>query len=460
MQSALPCRRNLLSIALGIVVILSGGAIGALAITSNVLAGTKTGMILAVGGIGGPLLIYLSTFAPLICPFGIYAVSVPFENLLDIPAYGTITKFIGLAAGAAILFYLLRTRRAIRPPKALWFWCALYLWAACTAFWALDPKPLFVMLGTSTSLVVLYGALSMLPADMKAVRWVAFCIVAGGVLAAAYGTYLAHSGADLFYGGRLRITTENSAIDPNHFAAALILPTTICVVTALYARKLITALLSLGAIAVLLSGISATESRGGILALAAVLVYIFIRSERRWTLALFAVPGGIAAGLVALNSQLAQRFQSAVSTGGAGREMIWKVGLDAFKQHWLLGAGYNNFAQAYDQVFMQSHQMGQVQWHHGSHDLIVGTVVELGIIGLALMLAAWVMQYRMLEFIPRGSPEFPMRLVAEASTIGLFLAALFLDVMVFKYVWLAFMLAVIVRSAYRTTHPRSELLRA
>lgn len=446
MIQSLP-RRHLPQI-LSAFLVIAGGSIAALAVTE--LAGTKTGGVLAILAIAGPILVYLTLAAPLIFPFGVYELSVPFENILSTPTYGTLTKLLGIVAGIAIVFFILRTRRAVRPPKAVLIWAALYVWSACTAFWALDTRSLFQMLPTSIELVLLYAAISMLPTDRNAVRWVTFATIAGGVLAAAYGAYLAHGGADLWYGGRLRITTSTSAIDPNHFAAALLLPIVLCVTLSMYSRKVLPALLGIGAIGMLLVGLALTQSRGGIIAVFAMLIYVFIRSARRWRLALVAVPAAIIGVYAALQTTLASRFQDAFSTGGAGRMTVWHVGFDALKSHWLIGAGYNNFVAAYDQAYLQSGQMAFGDWHRGPHNLLVGYSVEVGVIGLVLLLAGWVAQFRILRFIPPEDPDYPLRLAVEAAVIGLFIAAQFLDVMVFKYVWLAFMLGAIVRSAHRS----------
>lgn len=93
-------------------------------------------------------------------------------------------------------------------------------------------------------------------------------------------------------------------------------------------------------------------------------------------------------------------------------------------------------------------------WHRAPHNLLVGTAVELGIVGLALLFVAWYVQFRQLRDIPRGDEFYPMRIALEAAVIGTFIAALFLDVMIFKYVWLTFMLIALVRNAHYVRRPR------
>jgi O-antigen ligase len=425
-----------------------GGAIAALAVSA--LAGTKTGFTVAVAAIAGPIAIYLAIVAPLVMPFGLYVGLIPFDNLLSLSAFGTLTKVLGIASGAALIFYLVRTRRALRPTPSLFFWAALYLWAAATAFWAYDQQLVFEQLLTSIQLVVLYAAISIFPADRGALRWTAFAIVAGGLAAAAYGAYLFHNGVDIYYGARLRITTDTGAIDPNHFAAAMLLPIALCLTLLLHTRKLLIGVGCFAALGLLLVGVTLSASRGAVLALGFMLVYFLLRSRARLRLAVISGALLIAAAAFSSQTDLWNRFGLAMSTGGNGRTSIWLVGLQALKQHWLVGAGYGNFPIAYDRVFLQTpHQLwDQANWHRAAHDLVIGTSVELGVVGLALLIAAWVAQFFMLRDVAPSEPEYPLRVAAEASVLGIFIAALFLDVMNFKYVWLAFMFVAIIRNAH------------
>jgi hypothetical protein len=72
----------------------------------------------------------------------------------------------------------------------------------------------------------------------------------------------------------------------------------------------------------------------------------------------------------------------------------------------------------------------------------------LGVFGLALILVAWFYQFRVVACIPRSSPLFVARVAIEAGTVGLFINAISLDVMFYKYLWAAFTLGVLVRNAY------------
>jgi O-antigen ligase len=420
------------------------GAVASFAITA--LSGTKTGVVLALGAIGGPALLYVGLIAPLVFPFTFYVMLVPFDNLLALPAFGTMTKLFAIVSGAALVFYLVRTRQAVRPDRALLVWVALFAWTAATGYWAVDQTAVWKLLPTAVELLALYAVISMFPCDRRIVTYITLVTIAGGVIASAYGTYLFRHGVDVSDTGRLFMKSDTNVIDPNHFAASLLLPIGLSIGIALYARRLWIALAAIGTLLILMEGIAVAASRGAMAGIGAMVVYFIVRSSHRWKLIIVSIPA--AAAVILTKPDLMKRFSEASSGGGSGRLDIWKVAWAAEKMHWLLGAGYNNFAFAYDQAFLATRQSHFSGWHRAPHDLIVQTAVELGVLGLALMLAAWVVQFRVVRDVPKSDPDYAIRLALEATVIGTFVAALVLDLMVMKYLWLTFMLMAIVRNAH------------
>ncbi|MBV8489144.1 MAG: O-antigen ligase family protein [Candidatus Eremiobacteraeota bacterium] len=433
------------SSSVGIAIAAAFGIVACAAVT--LFAGTKTGMVMALVSVAGPVLLYAAIVAPLVFPFCAYVALVPFDNILDISAFGTLTKILGIVSGAAILFYLVRTRKAVRPSPALLLFGALYFWMVLSAFWALDTASVFSLLPTMVALLVLYAAISLFPADERSVRWVVLTTILGSVVAALYGAYLFHHGLDA-RNNRLWITTDTGTIDPNHFAAAMLLPAALALGIAVYARKLVVVLAASAAVVVLLLGIAESGSRGAVLGVALGGIYIFVRTNRKLRLALIGLPMAIGAFLLSLQTSLWSRFGESIEYGGSGRVPIWHVGLHALQSYWFLGAGFNNFAFAYDRALMQTHQFAFEHWHRGPHDIVLQTWVEMGIVGVALVAAVWVSQFRMLSCIDRADRDYPMRLALEATLIATLVAALFLDIMAFKYVWLTFMLIALARNAH------------
>ncbi len=424
-------------------------AIAALAIVAALgaiaLAGTKTGTALALLAVAGPCAAYGALMAPLVFPFSIFALLVPFDNLLSMPAFGTVTKLLAIVSGGAIVLWLLRTRRGVVPDRSVIGWTVFFLFSLVSVIWALDPSVSTDHLLTFFQLLVLYTAISFMPVQRRTLATLVTIVIVSGVLAGAYGAYVFHHGTQVSANGRLFLSNDANIVDPNHFAAALILPFSLALVAITTTRSFMARVFYTLAIVVIGGGLAVAGSRGGLLAIFAAFLYVFIRSRKRLLVGGLAV-AGIGVALAAYGNVLA-RFSNATSTGGAGRADIWRVGVAAFKQHPWFGAGFSNFQVAFDQAFLNVSQTYYTHWHRAPHNVLISTGVELGIVGLAIFgLACWY-QFRSLRDIGQGDQLYGLRTGIEAALIGLLIASMFLDVMTTKYVWLAFILCALTRNA-------------
>ncbi len=409
------------------------------------LAGTKTGIALALLAVLGPICGYLALTQPLVMPFGLFLLLVPFDNLLALSTFGTLTKLIAIASGAMLLLWMLRTRRVVIPDRSIKWWGAFALWVVCSMLWAVDPKVGLARLETLFELMALFGAVSLMPVDRRQLGWIVTTIIAGGVLASLYGAYVFRSGTDVSKDGRLFLANQSTIIDPNHFAAALILPLCLALMSAVSVRgwiprgALLLALLALG------GGIAVASSRGSFLAIVVAFVYLLIRSRKRLAIGAVAVCGfGVA---IALYSNVLMRFSNAISTGGAGREDIWRVGVAAFKLSPIVGFGFGNFQYAFDRAYTLVSQHYYTHWHRDAHDIFLSTAVELGVIGLALLVTVIWKQIRSLRLIQPENSLYSLRLAIEAGAIGVLTASIFLDTTTMKYFWLVFILTALTRNA-------------
>ncbi len=416
-----------------------------------VLAGTKTGAALAFLCVAGPILGYLAILRPFLVPFGLYIALVPFDNLLALSPAGTLTRLLAAASGAVFALWLLRTRRFVVPDRSLLLWGALVLWIVASFAWALDPAEGTAPAASFAQLVALYAVVSFMPIDAERLRLLLRLTIAAGVASAAYGAWVFGHGADIAGGGRLflanaaNLSAATNFIDPNQYAAALLLPLALALGAILQARGAAARAAYAASLAVIGYGIAISGSRGALLAVGAMLAYVLLRSRRRLIVVALGV-GGVALALALEPSGLA-RFSNAASTGGAGRSDIWSVGALALRDRWLAGAGFGNFPTAFDHAFLRVSQAYYTGWHRAPHDILLGWAVELGAIGALLLLAAWVAQVRQLRGIARDSRLYPTRVALEASLIALFVASIFLDTMTQKYLWLAFMLVALTRTA-------------
>ncbi|HLI95344.1 MAG TPA: O-antigen ligase family protein [Candidatus Baltobacteraceae bacterium] len=411
-----------------------------------VLSGTKTGTAIALAAVLGPVLLALSLFSPMIFPFGLYALLTPFDAILLISSASTVTKIVGAFSAAAVLFFLLRTKRIADPDRSVAVWLVYTLWLMSSVFWAIDVKTSLQLLPTALLLFGLYAVVSLVRVNQATLDAVSRFVMAGGTAAAAYSLYLYHTGVAIKE-QRLWLVTDNGLNwNPDHLSAALLLPLALAIVSVVFGRTILQRLLGLACAGVMLPTLVLTGARGPELGLLVIVAYLIIREPNRarlaWPLAIALGLGGLAAA-----PALISRWSLAASTGGAGRMDIWHVGWHAFKENWLFGAGFNNFSLAYDRSMMTVFQPQYIGWDRASHNIFVGNSVELGIIGLALLLVGWYMQFRALRGIGPDDPRFRMRIVLEASLLGLFVSGFFADVMLTKYLWLAFMMVSLTRNA-------------
>jgi hypothetical protein len=240
---------------------------------------------------------------------------------------------------------------------------------------------------------------------------------------------------------RFRLNGER-ILDPNEFAASLLVPLALTLMQFLRARMGLAKICWLVPLAVLLSGFSVSGSRGAAVATAAMVVYLFWRSPYR--LQLLAV---MAAAIIRIAaSPIGQRFMSPTLHTASGRAGIWKVAFASLHQYWLLGAGIGNFDAAYRQYFLQVFHPDMLRWDRAAHSIVIGSAVELGIVGLVLVLALFYMEFRA---VPPGRDAADRDLcdAMRAGVLGLFVCGLSLSLMALKCTWLAFTLVALMRSA-------------
>jgi len=415
-------------------------------------SGSKKELGVAVFVAALPILLYAATARPLIFPFCLYVLLVPFDSLLAIdPRYGTVTKLVAICAVLAFAFSFIRTRRVIAPDRAVFIWLGLLIWMALSVYWAIDSQTAVTKLVTYAELIGLYVIVSVVPISLADFRVFAGAVVLGAIVSSVYAIHLFHSGVDVYsseinhqFTSRVIVRGGGDArIDPNEFGAALMLPISFVLMLILQRKWSLSRLALIGILLILLGGVYVTASRGAEVSLAGLMAYLALRSRYRVKILSFSLVG---LGAVLLFTNPFVRFGDALKTGGAGRLPIWMVGWEAFKQHWLAGAGVGNFPFAYDKSFIFVFQTTYSRWHRASHNTPLTVAVELGIIGLCIAIVALYGQWRMLASIPKSSWLYDLRVGFEGSIIALVIASLFLETLDGKFIWLAFELMAVTRA--------------
>jgi O-antigen ligase len=372
---------------------------------------------------------------PVVSTFGLYAfAAVSLDAFPLLPGGASLSKPIGALAGAVLLGAGLVERRLSRPPGAALWWGAFMLWGTLSAMWAVDSEPVLKRLPTAVSLVVLYFAAVCFRPSRRELYWVCALTVLGGVLASALAYVfgldeLATGGAAR---GRLALNEMDS--NPNTLGRVLLLPLALAIAGFVGGRGMIQRALAVGCAAGIGLGIFISMSRGAIVAMMTVLVVLLYRIQARWHMVAALVLLLVVSTL--MPAAFYERMEATISgqeDTGSGRLDIWRTGLRAFEeQSRFLGAGLDNFRLLY-----QGYVPGPGV---SAHNTYLMTLIDLGIPGLAMMLAAiasGLLAVRRARSAGHGSIALS---ALEAGCIGTLMGCMFGDIVWTKLFWLAWIL--------------------
>lgn len=371
-----------------------------------------------------------------------YAASVPFADLLATNAGPTFTKILGGLTGMTLLWSIAATQRSVPVSKPFIALFVLTMYLGATIFWAIDPAQAVNGFFTYLSPIVLFAVIALFPFSIKDVKIIVAATIAGALLAAIYGDQLFWQGSAVA-GARLYIGwNAASSIDPNEFATALLVPIAVSLTMFVRTRAVLAKLSWLTALAALLSGFAVSGSRGATLGFVAMVMFLSWRTRYKSQI----IGVCVITALAIIASPTGQRFMESDLSNGSGRADVWKIGIASLKQYWLAGAGVGNFNQAYMQYFLSvPHQ--PIQWDRVAHSIFVGTAVELGIVGFALVMYFWYLQFNELARVRGNTWIVDLCTALRAGLLALFIAGFSLSIMTAKYTWLAFSLVAVVRSA-------------
>lgn len=400
-----------------------------------------------------PVVVWAALRFPLLFPFGIYLAFVPFDPLLQISAGGaTLTKFAGIATIVALVARTILVRRALVPQRSWFGWLAVITYASLSLIWSIDVEATKFLLGAMLSLFALYTALAIYPIAYVEFLWVRRILIAAGIATAAYGAYAFRSGQHTLSGphhnlDRLTITNGTTQFDPNHYAAFFLIPIAIVVVGFFVDPRPLRKLAYGGTFALLASSVLLSGSRGGLIGIAVIVVYLGIRTRK------FISMGAVAAMALALSAFIPsvwQRFADPTQGDGSGRSEIWATGLRGLREFWIAGSGFGTYPDVYDSYLLQAAQRTFAGVHRPSHSIIVEAAIEFGVLGsIALAVALW-WSLRANARLPRSHPLFVHRLEAEGMFAGVVWMALTIDVLWYKYFWLTLSFGLLLANVYRS----------
>ena len=433
--------RSRLPIAAALAYAVIAGFVATRAIVKGAVIGELVAIVVAVL----PLLVAITWRRPLAFPFTLYLIFIPLENLLTVGGLGTITRLLGLASIVPIVIAIVRNRDRIPLPRSATALGLLVCWMLLSFMWASNLEGGVALFQTFGSLALVYVVVSMYPADGRDLRVALAATAASGICASAYGIWLLQRGGMISDDGRFAIQIGESYIDPNHFANSLLVPTAILLMATFRARSLLAKAAFAFLTLIVVYGIYVTLSREALLALSAMLVYFLFRSRYRAQVGAILACGGV---LLTLQGTLVERFSIMFSTGGAGRLAIWRVGYDAFRQHWFGGVGLGSFTDAYNDSYLNVYQAYGAGWGRASHNVIIHFAVELGIVGLLLLFVFIRGQFNLAAKVTRTDEAYDIRIALEGGLISICVASMFIDLFVYKYAWVPLFLLVILRAIH------------
>jgi O-antigen ligase len=377
---------------------------------------------------------------PIEIALGFYAFLLPF-NSVSVLGGGTSGTTLNWVVGAITAIALLASgivrKRLKFPPRAALIWLVFLLWSMLTILWSVQPQEAIKQLPTSIALVGLYILAVSWQITEKQFSFVTLMAVAGGWLASCYVIYLFETGvtyrvtsrASLFLGGR--------ETNPDTLATEFIIPLALALVCLLMARGWFGKITSLIAATTIGYAVLLCMSRAALLAIVVMMAVFAFRLGKNRRLLL--VASLLALSLVAVPSAFFTRLGEAVQTGGAGRFDIWIAGLTIWKRFWATGSGMATFPVIYNQYAGNAPVFRG--FGRGSHNTLLQVGVELGILGVVLMVMALVAHFGSVRRLRARLHSVPIPVVGlESACWGMLTFALSGDILWSKAFWLSWML--------------------
>jgi len=384
----------------------------------------------------------LAILSPVEVSLGLFAVLVPFDQVLVLRKSGaTITWVAGAFAGATLLLYGFVSGRFQSPPRAGLYWGLFVLWTALSTVWAIDPASSLQKLPTVATLFALYIVAVSLRVTRRELSRIALLAIAGGAVAASFITF--QFASQITAEGRASLVVGNQESNPNELAFSLLLPFSLALGGVLSEGSLLKRIGMVAALALMTVSIFLTMSRGALIALSAtVLVYLFrvgVRKRILISILVLTIP------LFFLPHLFYQRLEQAPTNRGTGRYDIWLVGLEIVKRYPVTGVGLDNFSVAYRKLAGYAHVFPGHGYVRDAHNICLQICGEMGVIGLSLFIAAiWSQMRTVRRALSSCRPCDYFGIAIQAACWGQLAAGLSGNVQWHKSFWLAFALLALV----------------
>jgi len=381
------------------------------------------------------LLPVLATW-PVVSTFGIYALCTSSIDLFPfLPGGATVTKLVGVLAGGTLLIAGLIERRLVYPPRAAVWWGAFMVWAALSTAWALDVDLAKELFPRVLNFFLLYLVTVSFRPTPKEVFGICALTVLGGVLASVLAYTMGFNpDAVTLRASRAKLTFGDMTSNPNALGRILLLPLALAVAGLVDLRGTLKRAVVTVCIVLIGIGIYLSMSRGAIVAMSTMFLMLVYRlRRRRYIVAALILLLAVSTAMPASFFQRIGSVTAGEDSTGSGRTAIWSIGMRAVPDFAFVGAGFNNFDMVYRQYSVEytARTSGQ-----GAHNTYLAVSLELGLIGLVLMLGA-VGAHLLAARHARAAGHVSVTLIAtEAACVGMLTSAFFGDVLATKPFWL------------------------
>ena len=438
----------------------AAGVLGALLIGVLVARDTGVGIAAAIGACYAPIV-----FVNLPLGIAIWAPLAFFERVpLAGPGPTVILILVGAAWFGALPSMQQQVATIFRRHAALFgMMFAFFAWTTASIIWASDQEAavedfwiwivvagIFVVVGTSIvtpRLAVAVCGAFVLGALVTEV----IALVQGPVSDTELSTQDA---------GRLGFGTQ----DPNFLAAALVPAVAIAVGLLPFAPRGPARLALMGSIVMLVVGVVATGSRGGLVAaVIAIVVALAVARGRRLQLGI-AVAVLLVIGSFGFSSSSLDRIKEFDT--GTGRIDLWGIASQMSLDHPVVGVGLNNFrSESIDYALQPTRVEGLgvvAESPDVVHNIYLQQLAETGVIGFALLCGFLIVAVRASWLAARmfdatGEPRFAglarAVLVAQVSALS---ASLFISNGNDRRLWLLLALGVVLASVAARRAAREE----
>lgn len=369
---------------------------------------------------------------------------LPFEYPLATFGLGSILRYVGIAVMGLAAVDILQKGGKVRMDHRIILLLLWMVYAIISGIWCADTSRYSYYISMYINNALMFLVVTAVPYTYKDVELIRKGFVGGTIALLLYMTFIPGAVVSSSWQSRLTLAYKGrELLDQNYLAALMVMQFGIVLYDFLNEKKreftrVMMAVFCLAVIYYILR----TGSRGGLLAAGVVTFLCMCMGLKKRSKAMWIILGVVLvlapAVLSALPDDLLERFSLDAMLGNTsesgGRLQIWKIAWEAIKSGNII-FGYG--AGAAETV---------IGWRYrddaATHNALIAQMLELGVVGLGLLLSLIVNMFR-------ETWRNQDRALCFAFC-GIAVISMFLDVLTTKFFWGAMMMVSVQISAHNT----------